>query len=125
RRGARRTGWGVTPDRVAGAVVVAIAHRALFERPTPARRPGLALLGRDHDDAVRRVRPIERCGRRPLHDLDVLDLLAVEVVKEPELRPAVARRRKRARVCAHAIDEDDRRIAEAERVEAANADLCR
>src|SRR5262245_24519158 len=47
--------------------------------PLPARPAGATLLGRDLDDAVRRRRAVERRGRRPLDDVDALDLFGIEI----------------------------------------------
>src|SRR5262249_32286030 len=91
----------------------------------PSRRPSLSFLRRDEDDTVRCVGAVQRRGGWPFDDLDVLDLLGRHAIQETECRSAVARRAERARERADAVDEDDRRIAKTERVQATNADVRR
>ena len=106
--------------RVRGLVIVAIGDRAGLARPVPARGARPSLLGGDHDDPVRRVGAIQRGGGGTLHDLDVLDFLGAQVVEHADGR--LARRGERAVVVAHAIHHEDRRVAERDRGDAADAD---
>ena len=84
--------------------------------------PGLAALRRDDDDAIRRRGAVERRRRRPLHDLDALDLVRVDVAHPAGLCAAGEQRRARdVGRHADAVDDEDRLVAEAHRRQAADA----
>src|SRR5206468_2643957 len=57
---ARRTGGCVAPQRVGRGVGVEVSNDASFGVDVIARVAGATALGRDDDDAVRRVGAIER-----------------------------------------------------------------
>src|SRR5436190_24369934 len=80
--------------------MVAVVEHAPLGEDGPARRAGTTLLRGDDDDAVCRIRSIERSGRGSLHDLDVLDLLWIDVTNAAEVAPAASELR-RAVVRAH------------------------
>ena len=66
--------WNEDPEVAIVACFLVLRDRVLAEE-RPAGDPGLALLRRDVDDAIRRFRSIERRGGRTLEDVDGLDLV--------------------------------------------------
>src|SRR5436190_10883003 len=102
--------------------MVAVVEHAPLGEDGPARRAGTTLLRGDDDDAVCRIRSIERSGRGSLHDLDVLDLLWIDVTNAAEVAPAVSERR-RAVVRAHtdSVNDVDRIVGQANAADAAHS----
>ena len=89
------------------------------------RRAAPATLRDDLNDAIRRLRAIERRGGGSLDDLDALDLFRIDVVDPACAATASLHRSLRGiAVHAHAVDVDDRIIAQRETARAPNADLC-
>ena len=112
----------VALQRCVGRIVVrAIGQQPAFRERDPFRSAGFALLRRDEHDAVRRVRAVERRGRRSLHDLDVLDVVRIQIVASRRLRAAESVGERHLRRHAHAVDDVDRRVVQAHAVRAANA----
>jgi hypothetical protein len=60
---------------------VAEVVQALAQREVPAGRTRRAVLGDDLNDAIRGLGAVQRGGGWPLHDLDALDVVGVEVVE--------------------------------------------
>ena len=105
------------------AALVWIGERALLGPQAVVRRADAALLRRDHDDAIRRLRAVERRGRGPLDDVDALDLFGIDVVERRRGRSARADAAvARLRVDANAVDVHDRIVVERERRLPADSD---
>src|SRR6185437_14655243 len=100
-----------------------VVENAAFGESAPPRRAGPALLGRDDDDAVRRIGAVQRRRGRTLHDFDVFDLLGIDVAETAEVASAVAEVR-RAVISTHAnaVDDVDRIVGQTDAAHAANAD---
>src|SRR5690606_21646467 len=80
-----------------------------------------APLRRDLDDAVRGGRAVERRRRRPLQDLDRLDIGRVDVVQTRRRLTAYAEAERGLRALdAHTVDDDQRRVRERNAVRAAD-----
>src|SRR6185503_10879956 len=85
-------------------VWVLVLHGALLRGPRPPRVAWTPLLGRDDDDAVRRVGAVERRRTGPLHNFNILNLFRADVAQAARARAArgqVAR----AAVEPHAVDD--------------------
>src|SRR5690349_5261206 len=112
-------------------VVVGIDAQTLRGEEIPPWRARFAALGRDDDDAVRRLRAVERCGRRSLHDLNVLDLFRIEVVEEARSPPTDAGLPDVVRVDArtallhpHTVDDHEWIVRQRSGTDAANPNAC-
>src|SRR5690606_40325938 len=77
-RGVRGRGI-VTPCAPCSGIVVVIPDGRLLGEVRPLRTTGDTTLGGDHDDAVRSVRSVQRCGGRSTNHFHGLDLVRVQV----------------------------------------------
>ena len=124
-------GIGVVAAVVVEGIGVVVAHPAHLAEQVPARAARGAVLGRDADHPVRGLDAVERGGRRPLHDLDVVDVVGVEVVDARGALVAgvahaeaadVERARDRRALGADAVDVVQRLVGERHAVGAADPD---
>src|SRR5689334_23425397 len=88
---------------------MAIVEESALGEHGPLGRTGTPFLRRYDDDAICCVGTVQGRCRRPLHDLDVLNRLRVDVADSTEIAPAVPERsRTVVRRHAYAIDDVDR-----------------
>ena len=100
-----------------------VVEQAPLGEDVPLGAARTTLFRRDDDDAVGRVRPVQRRGGRPLYDLEVLDRLRVDVAQTTEIASAVSERRRAVvRRHADAVDDIDRVVVEAHAAHATHAD---
>src|SRR5689334_2356588 len=100
---------------------MAIVEESALGEHGPLGRTGTPFLRRYDDDAICCVGTVQGRCRRPLHDLDVLNRLRVDVADSTEIAPAVPERsRTVVRRHAYAIDDVDRIIIQAYAAHAAH-----
>ena len=78
----RATRRVVAPRCVRRRIFVSVTHGAALGVPRPARVAGAPFPRANDNDAVGRVRTVQRSGRGALHNLDIFDLVRIEVIEQ-------------------------------------------
>jgi hypothetical protein len=110
--------------RVVLVAILGVVGDPLLELQRPARRAGDPLLGEDLDDAIGRLRAVERGRGRSLEHLDALDGGGIDVVEARRAAAALVQATHAAAVVdADPIHVDDRLLALRQAGAAADAQL--
>ena len=97
---------------------------AILLEHVPLRSPGLRALRRYADDAISGLRPVQGGRRWPLHDLDALDFVGIDVVEKRRMPAADVHRaveRRRARFDFDPVHVDEGVVRERRAAQSANS----